>query len=186
MFIGISIIIVSLIIIMIIMYNSFIYKENQVNNVFSTVDVLLQKRYDLIPNLVAVVKGYTAHEKEVFEKIAELRTMGVAENISTDEKINIDNQITKYLGSFFALSENYPELKASEVFLNLQCELSDIEDQIAAGRRAYNASVTDLNNAIQMFPTSVIASIFGFNLRTLFQIDNQIATNSQGWYSKHE
>lgn len=181
MIIWISVIILLIVVSLIFMYNSLVYKENQVNNVFSTVDVLLQKRYDLIPNLVATVKGYEQHEKEVFEKISELRAVGTSQSTSPDEKINIDGQITKFLGSLFAISENYPELKASENFLELQKELSEIEDEISAGRRAYNASVTDLNNAIQMFPTNTIANMFGFKPRTLFQIESASAREGQNW-----
>jgi len=176
-----AIVVMVLILIFVLMYNSFIYKENQVNNVFSTVDVLLQKRFDLVPNLVATVKGYAAHEKEVFEKVSELRAQGMSSNISTDEKINIDNQISKFLRSIFALSENYPELKASENFLVLQKELFEIEEQISAGRRAYNASVTDYNNAVLMFPSNMIAGIFRFEIKTLFQIDEGKAEN-KNWF----
>lgn len=181
----IGIIIVFILLIFVFIYNSFIYKENQVNNVFATVDSLLQKRYDLISSLVSTVKAYAAHEKEVFEKISELRNSALSQNVSTNQKVDIDNQMEPLLKSIFAISESYPELKASENFLDLQRTLTEVEDQISAGRRAYNASVTDYNNSVQMFPTNIIASIFGFKLRTLFQIEAG-KSESKDWFNNAE
>lgn len=153
-----------------IIYNSFIYKRNVVKNVFATIDVLLKKRFDLIPNLVSTVKGYAKHEELVFTRIAELRNLANNENMSDDEKIELDGKVNGEMKRLMAVVENYPELKADKNFLNLQLTMTEIEDQISAARRAYNAAVTDFNNACEMFPTNIFAGIFGFQRKILFQI----------------
>lgn len=153
-----------------VIYNSFVYKNNVVKNVFSTIDVLLKKRYDLIPNLVATVKGYAKHEERVFTKITELRNQAVDRNISDDQKIELDGEVIGQMQRLLAVVENYPELKADKNYLNLQMNLTEIEDQISAARRAYNAAVTDFNNSCEMFPTNIFAGIFGFRAKKLFQI----------------
>ena len=153
-----------------IAYNILVVRRNAADNVFSTIDVMLKKRYDLVPNLVETVKGYASHEKEVFSRISEMRAKAVSGNASVEDKINIYGQMTRELGRVFAIAENYPVLKANEQFLNLQKNLSLIEEEIAAARRAYNASVTDFNNSCEMFPTNIFASMFGFSRKNLFQI----------------
>jgi len=153
-----------------LIYNILVYRRNAADNVFSTIDVMLKKRYDLIPNLVETIKGYAAHEKETFAKISEMRARAVSDSAGVNEKIKLDGEITNALGRIFALAENYPDLKANEQFLNLQKNLSDMEEQIAAARRAYNAAVTDFNNSCEMFPTNVFASLFSFEKKKLFQI----------------
>ena len=152
------------------MYNSLIAKKNQVENVFASLDALLKKRYDLIPNLVATVKGYMIHERELLIKVTELRAGTLSDVLSPDEKIGLDNQLTAALHRIFALSENYPELKASANFLQLQAALNEVEEQISAARRAYNAAVTDYNNAIEMFPSSVVAGWMRLQPRRWFEI----------------
>lgn len=158
------------IIIVAIIYNTFVYKNNVVKNVFSTIDVLLKKRYDLIPNLVATVKGYAKHEETVFTKIAELRNQAIDTKISDDQKIALDGEVLGQMQRLLAVVENYPELKADKNYLNLQMNLTEIEDQISAARRAYNAAVTEFNNSCEMFPTNIFANIFGFKTKKLFQI----------------
>jgi LemA protein len=153
-----------------LVYNILVYRRNAADNVFSTVDVMLKKRYDLIPNLVNTVRGYAAHEKETLTKISEMRVKAVSDSTGVNEKINLDGEITNILGRIFAIAENYPNLKADEQFLNLQKNLSEMEEQIAAARRAYNSTVTDFNNSCEMFPTNIFASLFNFEKKNLFQI----------------
>lgn len=161
----------------IVIYNGLIYKNNQVESVSSTVDILLKKRYDLIPNLVNVVKAYAKHEKDIFEKIINLRLKAISEQKLNIEVMSINNQISKQIDCIMAISENYPELKASKNFLHLQKTLCEIEEQISAGRRAYNAAVTDYNNAIQMFPSSIIADLARYTPKDLFQIEQSNKDN---------
>lgn len=157
-----------------LIYNILVYRRNAADNVFSTIDVMLKKRYDLIPNLVETVKGYATHEKETLTRISEMRARAVSDGASVNEKIGLDGEITNALGRIFAIAENYPNLKANEQFLNLQKNLSDMEEQIAAARRAYNAAVTDFNNACEMFPTNIFAHLFSFEKKKLFQVsDNE-------------
>ncbi|HBC87020.1 MAG TPA: LemA family protein [Lentisphaeria bacterium] len=157
-----------------VIYNILVYRRNAADNVFSTIDVMLKRRYDLIPNLVETVKGYAAHEKDTLTKITEIRTKAISGNTGTNEKIALDGEMKTALGRLFAVAENYPDLKANEQFLNLQKNLTETEEQIAAARRAYNAAVTDFNNSCEMFPTNIFASMFGFQKKNLFQIsDNE-------------
>ncbi|MGE5474784.1 MAG: LemA family protein [Ignavibacteriales bacterium] len=163
--------IIVIFIIGILCYNSFIYKKNQVNNSFSSIDIFLKKRYDLIPNLVSVVKGYMDYEKTVLKDITELRVKGMADTISKNEKIDIDKAVTNDIKSLWGTVENYPDLKANQQFLKLQAALNDIEDQISAARRSYNASVNDYNNAIQMFPSNIMAGLLGLKQEKYFELE---------------
>ncbi len=156
--------------IVVILYNSLVGKKNQVNNAFASIDVLLKKRYDLIPNLVACVKNYLQHEKSTLTEITALRAKAVSGNLSPNEKIDLDKKISKMVSGIMVAVENYPELKASQNFLQLQAALNEIEEQISASRRAYNSAVTDLNNAIEMFPTNILASMMNYKQRELFEI----------------
>ena len=143
------------------MYNGLITRKNRVEEASSDIDVQLKRRYELIPNLVNTVKGYATHEREVFEKVTELRA-GLLTG-TTAEKIATSNQLTETLKSLFAVAENYPELKANQNFLALQGDLTDTQDKIMAAQRFYNANVRDFNTAIQLFPTNLIASSLGFS-----------------------
>lgn len=151
-------------------YNSFIGKRNQVDNAYASVDVQLKKRYDLIPNLVSTVKGYAKHEKDLFTKITELRAQAIQPRIDPNTKVQIDNELTGLLKSLFMVAENYPQLKASENFMHLQRTLTEVEEQLSASRRAYNSAVLAFNNLCDMFPTNLIASVFGFKRRQFFEI----------------
>ena len=166
-----------ILVVVVIMFNMLIVKKNQVNNIFATVDVLLKKRYDLIPNLVSTVKGYATHEASVFKEIAELRAKAVSGQVSDDEKVELSGKVSGALKSIFAVAENYPELKASENFIQLQRTLNELEEQISAARRAFNASVNDYNNSVQMFPTNILASIMGFQIRTYFSAGEEDRAN---------
>jgi LemA protein len=154
----------------VILYNSLIGKRNQVRNIFATTDALLKKRFDLIPNLVATVKGYADHERRLLEDITKARAGRGWDQISDNEKVEMDNAFTKAVGGVMLAVENYPDLKAGENFLHLQRTLNELEEQISAARRAYNASVTDYNNAVEMFPTNIIASMAGFQRKNFFEI----------------
>ncbi|MBN2165951.1 MAG: LemA family protein [Marinilabiliaceae bacterium] len=135
-------------------------------------DVQLKKRYDLIPNLVATVKQYASHEKELFEKVTELRSKANSGKLSADEKVAIDNQISAGMKSIMVAVENYPELKASENFINLHRTLNETESQLSAARRTYNAVITDYNNAIQTFPGNVIAGMMKLQRKEVFVIQD--------------
>lgn len=158
------------ILIAVLMYNSLIGKKNQVENIFAGVDAVLKKRFDLIPNLVASVERYMEHEKSTLEKVTELRAQAMKPNLSDSQKIALDAKLTAALGSITVAMEAYPELKANENVMHLQRSLNEIEEQISAARRAYNQSVTDLNNAIEMFPTNLMAGWMGLTRRDVFEI----------------
>jgi len=154
----------------IILYNTLVSKKNKVNDAFSSIDVQLKQRYDLIPNLVAAVKSYMQHEKSVLEDITRLRAQAMGGTLSADEKIDLDNKISKALTNILVAVENYPQLKANQNFLQLQASLNEVEEKISASRRAYNAAVLDLNNAIEMFPTNIMASWMQLKRRAWFEI----------------
>lgn len=154
----------------VLMYNSLISKKNQVDNIFAGVDAVLKKRSDLIPNLIASVERYMEHEKSTLEKVTELRAQAMKPGISDEEKIALDTALTSALGSISIAMEAYPDLKANENVMHLMRSLNEIEEQISAARRAYNQSVTDLNNAIEMFPTNVMAGWMNLQRRILFEI----------------
>jgi LemA protein len=153
-------------------YNRLVVLRNRAKEAFSDIDVQLKRRYDLIPNLVETVKGYAAHEKEVFEKVTEARAraIGARESGNLKKIAEAENYLSQTLKTLFAVAERYPNLKASQNFLELQRELRDAEDKIMYARRFYNANVRDLNIAIESFPTNIIASIFGFKKMDLFEI----------------
>ena len=151
-----------LLVIAIFFYNSLVGKKNQVTNAFSAIDVMLKKRFDLIPNLVEVVKQYTNYEQATLNKIVELRSKAVSGNISDSEKASIDAQLSGSIKGLMVNVENYPDLKANTNFINLQSTWTESEEQIAAARRTYNSAVTDYNNAIMMFPGNMFAGILNF------------------------
>lgn len=157
-------------VILILMYNSLVAKKNQVENIFASVDTVLKKRYDLIPNLVASVSKYMEHEKSLLENVTKLRSEANKPNISDEQKIALDAKVTSALGSIMVAVENYPELKANENVMHLQHSLNEIEEQISAARRAYNQSVTDYNNAIEMIPTNFMASLMNYRRKEVFEI----------------
>jgi LemA protein len=151
------------------MYNSLVQLRVRCDSAWSDIDVQLKRRHDLIPNLVETVKGYAAHEKGTFENIAKFRSMAMQATGPAD-KAAAENQLTGALKSLFAVAENYPQLKASEEFTQLQGSLSQTEDVIQNARRYYNAVVRDLNTKIQSFPTNILAGMFGFQQRQFFEV----------------
>lgn len=166
----IVIILVVLAIIIMMMYNGLVKNRNKVEEAWSGMDVQLKRRYDLIPNLIETVKGYANHEKGIFDNIADARARAMSAGTVTDHA-NAENMLTTSLRSLFAISENYPDLKANSNFQQLQSELSGIEDQIQMARRYYNATVRDNNNAVETFPGVIIANMFNFGKRDYFEID---------------
>jgi LemA protein len=150
-------------------YNRFISFVNRTDEAWSDIDVQLKRRYDLIPNLVETVKGYVTHERQTLESVTEARTRAM--NAQTvEEHAEAENMLTGALKSLFAVSENYPDLKANENFVELQRELTDTENKIQAARRFYNTNVRDLNTAVQSFPQNVIANMFRFSEREFFEL----------------
>jgi LemA protein len=148
-------------------YNGLIRLKNRTDEAWSDIDVQLKRRYDLIPNLVNAVKGYAAHEKELFEKVTEARTAAMGAQ-TTSQKEQAENVLSGTLKSLFAVAENYPDLKANQNFLELQRELTDTEDKIQAARRFYNTNVRDLNTKIETFPSNIIAGMLNFAKRDFF------------------
>ena len=152
-------------------YNSLVTLRKKLENSWSQIDVQLQRRFDLIPNLVETVKGYMNHEEDTFAKIAELRTSWA--NASTvAEKANLDNQLSGTLSRLMAVSEAYPELKANQNFSELQEELRNTENKISFSRQFYNDSVTMYNTKLELFPSNIVANMFNFKPRELFEVED--------------
>ena len=150
-------------------YNKLVNARNKVENQFSQVDIQLKRRADLIPNLVETVKGYAKHEKDTLNEVIEARNKAV--NAGTvNEKIDANNALTGALNKLFALAESYPDLKANENFMSLQNDLKDTEDKITYARQFYNDSAMNFNNLVQMFPSNIVAGIFGFKKFEYFKI----------------
>jgi len=156
----------------IIINNQIIARKNQVAQAFGSIEIYLKKRFDLLPNLVATLNKYLSHEKEILLKVTELRSQ-VEKAKQPQEKIEASNELTKVISGLNINVENYPDLKADKQFLTLQFELTDIEDQISAARRAYNAAVTNYNNKIQMFPANMVASIRKDKTNALLEIPKE-------------
>ena len=151
-------------------YNRLVALRNRIDNAWSQIGVQLKRRYDLIPNLVNTVKGYAAHEKEIFEKVAEARNSAISAK-SVPDQAQAENQITQALRQFFAVVENYPDLKANQNFLALQEELTATEGRIAFARQFYNDTVLSYNNKVQQFPSRIVAGMFNFTAREFFQVE---------------
>ena len=168
-YIIIGAVVVLIIIWVIATYNRFIKLKNSIEEAFSTMDVYLKKRYDLIPNLVETVKGYASHEKETLEKVMKARNiaMGAA---TMEDKVAGENMLSGTLKSLFAVAEAYPDLKANANFMELQGELRRMEDEIANSRKYYNAIVKTYNTKREVFPSVIIAGMFGFGKKPLFEV----------------
>jgi LemA protein len=151
-------------------YNALVALRNHIQDAWANIDTELKRRYDLIPNLVATVKGYAAHEKEVFERVTQLRTQCMASNGRPEQQAADENQLVAALQKMMVVVENYPQLKADQNFLKLQQELTNTEDRIQAARRFFNGNVRDYRNKCQMFPSSVIAGMFGFQPQDYFNV----------------
>lgn len=152
-------------------YNGLIRKRNTCEEAFSTMDVYLKKRFDLIPNLVSTVKGYAKHESETLEKVIAARNSGATQTV--EERMQDENQITGALRQIFALSENYPDLKANQNFLDLQGQLKSIETDIANARKYYNGAVKEFNNACEQVPSNIVANMFHFERKPMFEVKEE-------------
>ena len=155
-------------------YNGLIRRRNQVKEAWSDIDVQLKRRHNLIPNIVETVKGYASHESGTFDKVTNARARALSAQTPA-EHAKAENMLSETLKSLFAVSENYPDLKANANFLELQRELSDTEDKIQAARRFYNTNVRDYNTAIEQVPTNIIANAFGFKSEAFFELEDEAA-----------
>jgi len=154
------------------MYNSLVKLRNNRENAFANIDVQLKQRHDLIPQLVATVKGYAEHEKELLTRVTEARAAAMSAT-GINDKIQAENQLSSALAGLKVSLEAYPDLKANQNFLQLQGEISDIENKLAATRRFFNSATKELNNAVQTFPSSIIASMFGFHKEPMFEVPKE-------------
>jgi LemA protein len=166
-------VVVLILLVGVVLFNRLVSLRNRVDNGWSQIDVQLRRRYDLIPNLIETVKGYAAHEREVFEQITEARSRGIAADTVGDQA-QAENLVTRGLRQLLAVAEAYPELKANQNFLALQEELTGTESKIAYARQFYNDQVMRLNTLIQSFPSNVIASMFHFAPREFFDIEDPV------------
>ncbi|HEX7259788.1 MAG TPA: LemA family protein [Candidatus Saccharimonadia bacterium] len=157
---------------LIVIYNGLVSSKNRVDESWSDINVQLKRRYDLIPNLVTSVKGYATHESKVFQDVTTARSAAMGAT-SVHEKAQAENMLAETLKSLFAVSEAYPDLKASQNFQQLSEELVDTEDKIQAARRFYNGNVRDFNTKLQVFPTNMVGGMMGFKDREFFEADNQ-------------
>lgn len=156
----------------VIIYNGLIQSKNRTDEAWSDINVQLKRRYDLIPNLISTVKGYAKHEAKVFQDVTTARSAAMGAT-NVEDKAKAENMLADTLKSLFAVSEAYPDLKASQNFQDLQQELVDTEDKIQAARRFYNGNVRDFNTKLQVFPTNIFAGMLGFKAREFFEAENQ-------------
>ena len=161
-------VIIIIVIYAIVLFNSFASLDNKVKEAFSTMDIYLKKRWDLVPNLVEVVKSYAKHEKDTLEEITKLRG-NIYDDMSNDEKIKTNVKLTRDIDKIMLLVEAYPELKASDNFKDLSDKLVKIEDDIANSRKYYNGTVRIFNNKVEMFPNNIFAKIFGYKSKPMFE-----------------
>ena len=164
------VIVVILLIWIVAVFNSLVRKRNRVKNAWSDIEVQLKRRYDLVPNLVETVKGYKEYEASVLENVTKARTSAMSQT-SVASRAQAEDMLSAALKSLFAVAENYPQLKASENFQKLQDQLSSLENDIQSARRYYNAAVRELNNAVQVFPASIVAGVLGFKQAEFFGAD---------------
>ena len=172
----------------IILSNTLTYRRNQADNAFASVDAYLKKRFDLIPNLVAAVQQYMGHEKSVLTEITALRTEAMRSGLSGEEVIGINNRMNRALHTVNVAMENYPDLKSNTNILQLQASLNEVEEQLSAARRTYNAAVLSFNNGVQLFPSNVIASIRGLRTRSYLETPEPERNNVdvRGLFNSHK
>ncbi len=156
---------------LIVIYNGLVGRRNQARNAFSSIDVYLRKRFDLIPELVETVKGFARHEEALLTRVTEARNRVGSGNLGEAERLRLEGELGPAVRRLLAVAEGYPELRSGEHFLNLQRNLTEIEEQISAARRAYNAAVLEINNAVGSFPSNLVASAFGFREHEFFEPD---------------
>lgn len=161
-------IVVILLIYILVTYNGLVKLVNRVDEAFSTMDVYLKKRWDLIPNIVETVKGYANHEKETLKEVVELRNSSY-DNMTTNDKVEVNSKISQRVSKLMAIAESYPELKANENFKDLSTQLTKVEDEIANARKYYNGTVRIYNNKVEIFPNNILAMIFGYKSKSMFE-----------------
>jgi len=169
--IAVLVFLVLLVLFFISTYNRLVRLLNEVKNAWSQIDVQLKRRHDLIPNLVETVKGYMQHERATLENITQARNLAMKPG-SVSERAQAEQQLTQALHNFFVVVENYPDLKANQNFLALQEELTSTENRISFARQAYNDTVMNFNNVMQMFPTNIVGAMFGFKEQSFFELEN--------------
>ena len=157
-------------------YNSFVKLNNKVEEAFSTMDVYLKKRWDLIPNIIETVKGYTKHEKNTLEEVISLRNSSY-DKMNANDKVEVNNKLSQDIIKLMAIAESYPELKANENFKDLNNQLIKVEDDIANARKYYNGTVRIFNNKVEMFPSNIIANIFGYRSKKMFEANENEKEN---------
>lgn len=165
-----------LVVYVLVTYNGFVRMKNRVDESFSTMDVYLKKRWDLIPNIVETVKGYAKYEKSTLSEIIKLRNSAY-DNMSSDEKIKTNQQLSKGITKIMALAEQYPDLKANKNFKDLSTQLTKIEDEIVNSRKYYNGTVREFNDKVQMFPSNIVANIFGYKTKAMFEANEEERKN---------
>lgn len=163
------VILIAILLFLITTYNNLVRKKNNVENAWGSIDAMLKKRFDLIPNLVATVRQYARHEEQTFTNITNLRAKNY-ETLNESEKVEFDRNFTTASRNLFMVAENYPQLQASENFMQLQRTLNETEEQLSASRRTFNACVTDYNNAVMTFPSNLLAGMFGFTKKEVLTI----------------
>lgn len=168
----IIVVVVLLVIWCVSMYNNLVKLRNNRENAFADIDVQLKQRHDLVPQLVSTVKGYAEHEKQVFQRVTEARAAAMGANTIND-KVEAENMLSSALSGLKVSLEAYPELKANQNFLQMQGEISDIENKLAAVRRFFNSATKELNNAVQVFPSNLFAKMFGFSIEPMFEIPQE-------------
>lgn len=176
-------ILVVLFIYVFILYNSLVRLNNMVKEAFSTMDVYLKKRWDLVPNIVEVVKGYATHENNTFQEIAKLRS-GSYENMSYEDKLKTNEKIAKDIASIMIVAENYPELKSNQNFQELSEQLVKIEEDIANARKYYNGVIKMFNNQVEMFPNNIFARMFGYRSKNMFEAEKEARDNVEVDFKK--
>lgn len=177
MWIYILIVVIFIIIIYVFaLYNSFVKLNNKVKEAFSTMDVYLKKRWDLIPNIVETVKGYAKYEKDTLKEVVSLRN-SVYDNMSDDDKIKTNEKLSDGINKIMALAEAYPDLKANENFKDLSKQLTKVEDDIANSRKYYNGVIRMFNNKVEMFPSNIFANIFGYKSKSMFEVNSNEREN---------
>ena len=174
----IAVIVVLILLYFVSTYNSLVGLRNKVKDQWSQIDVVLKNRNDLIPNIVETVKGYAKHEKETLNEVIEARSKMASAN-TPEEEMKASGEVTKALGKLFALAESYPELKANENFMDLQNKLNEVEEKIRYARQFYNDSVLTYKNKLEMFPSNIVASMFGFKPEAFFEATEEERKNVQ-------
>lgn len=170
MTLGLLALVLVLVLAAIMMYNGLIKKKNYVDEAFSGMDIVLKKRHDLLPNLIETVKAYMKHEMDLLTKVTELRAKAMNPGLSTNDKVLAENQLGRAVGGLMVAVEKYPDIKANTNFMQIQQTMNEVEFEIAGARKFYNSRVTEFNNAVEMFPTNIMASIMSLSRRAFFDI----------------